>query len=157
MEISPQTVLALYPALHSLPHDELAALCQPTALLSVPAGAQMFSERQACKGFPLLLAGTIVGVDADGKLQDSGGMDRILRDDTSRLALVACGLLSRYINERVRAQLDWRGHQPWGNLIGQIMSTIVQGENRQRIGAPITSVEWTMKPVPATIVRTGYA
>jgi len=105
----------------------------------------------------VLLAGTIVGVDADGKLQDSGGMDRILRDDTSRLALVACGLLSRYINERVRAQLDWRGHQPWGNLIGQIMSTIVQGENRQRIGAPITSVEWTMKPVPATIVRTGYA
>ena len=59
MEISPQTVLALYPTLHSLPHDELAALCQPAALLSVPAGAQMFSERQACKGFPLLLAGTI--------------------------------------------------------------------------------------------------
>ncbi|MFZ2854942.1 MAG: Crp/Fnr family transcriptional regulator [Rhodocyclaceae bacterium] len=59
MEISPQTVLALYPALHSLPHDELAALCQPTALLGVPAGAQMFSERQACQGFPLLLAGTI--------------------------------------------------------------------------------------------------
>lgn len=59
MEHSPETVLALYPALHSLPRDDLAALCAPTALLGVPAGSQMFSERQPCLGFPLLLAGTI--------------------------------------------------------------------------------------------------
>lgn len=104
----------------------------------------------------VLLAGTIVGLEK-GQLQSSGGVDRLLRDDSDRLALVACGLLARYINERVRAQLDWRGHQPWGTLIGQVMSTIVQGENRQRVGAPITSVEWTMKPIPTTIIRTGYA
>ena len=59
MDNSPDAVLKLYPALHSLPAKELAAACQPTALLSLPAGAEIFSEQQACKGFPLLLSGTI--------------------------------------------------------------------------------------------------
>jgi CRP/FNR family transcriptional regulator len=62
MENSPEAVravLALYPALSSLPRGELAAACAPAMLLSLPAGAQIFTERQACQGFPLLLAGTI--------------------------------------------------------------------------------------------------
>lgn len=59
MESSPETVLALYPALRALPREELAATCSPAMLLKLPAGAQIFAERQDCRGFPLLLAGTI--------------------------------------------------------------------------------------------------
>ncbi|MBE2258427.1 MAG: Crp/Fnr family transcriptional regulator [Rhodobacteraceae bacterium] len=54
-----RSLLTLYPALRSLPAGQLAALCPPGAVRSVPAGAQLFSERQDCLGFPLLLAGTI--------------------------------------------------------------------------------------------------
>jgi CRP/FNR family transcriptional regulator, anaerobic regulatory protein len=57
--LSPETVLALYPALRALPRDELAATCGPARLLELPAGTQIFAERQPCQGFPLLLAGTI--------------------------------------------------------------------------------------------------
>jgi len=56
---SPEAVLALYPALRSLPRQELAATCGPATRLKLPAGAQIFAEHQACHGFPLLLAGTI--------------------------------------------------------------------------------------------------
>lgn len=52
-------LLGLYPALCSLESGELAELCRPTALLALPAGTQIFSERQPCQGFPLLLAGSI--------------------------------------------------------------------------------------------------
>ncbi|WP_291992179.1 Crp/Fnr family transcriptional regulator [Candidatus Accumulibacter sp. ACC003] len=55
----PPSLLTLYPALRSLPLAQLAALCPASALRQVPAGAQLFSERQDCLGFPLLLAGTI--------------------------------------------------------------------------------------------------
>jgi len=59
MQLSPEAVLALYPALRALPHDELAATCGPAMLLELPAGTHIFAERQPCEGFPLLLAGTI--------------------------------------------------------------------------------------------------
>ena len=53
------SLLVLYPALRSLPADQLAALCQQTALRTLPAGAQLFTEQENCLGFPLILAGTI--------------------------------------------------------------------------------------------------
>lgn len=58
----PDALLALYPVLHALPpgaQRELAAAGRPDARLRLPAGAQLFSEREACRGFPLLLAGTV--------------------------------------------------------------------------------------------------
>lgn len=105
----------------------------------------------------VLAPGTVVGLDVDGKPKTSDPELITLRDDRDRLAMLAAGAMTRYVNERVRAQLDWRGHTAWGNLVGQIMTMIVQGEQRQAVGAPITSVEWTMKPTPMTIIRTGYA
>lgn len=59
MESVAAELLALYPALRSLAAAELAELCRPTALLTLPAGTQIFTERQPCQGFPLLLAGSI--------------------------------------------------------------------------------------------------
>ena len=55
----PSSLLALYPSLRSLPAEQLAALGQQMAQRDLPAGTQLFSERQDCMGFPLLLAGTI--------------------------------------------------------------------------------------------------
>ena len=59
MELSRERLLALYPSLASLPEAQVAALCQPEARLQLPAGAQIFAERQPCQGFPLLLEGSI--------------------------------------------------------------------------------------------------
>ena len=59
MPPSPSELLALYPALASLPAAQLATAFRPEALLSLPAGTQLFAEHQPCQGFPLLLAGTI--------------------------------------------------------------------------------------------------
>ncbi|MDR1995269.1 Crp/Fnr family transcriptional regulator [Azonexus sp.] len=52
-------LLALYPALASLAPAQLATLLQPGAVMELPAGTQVFSEHQPCRGFPLLLAGRI--------------------------------------------------------------------------------------------------
>lgn len=59
MELTPAGLLALYPSLAALPADQLTALCRPEALLRLPAGTQLFAERQPCQGFPLLLEGSI--------------------------------------------------------------------------------------------------
>ena len=53
------TLLGLYPSLEALDVAEFAELCRPEAIISVPAGTQLFSERQPCAGFPLLLSGSI--------------------------------------------------------------------------------------------------
>jgi CRP/FNR family transcriptional regulator len=52
----PEQLLALYPALRAL-GPQLAALA-PQAV-TVPAGTMLFSERDPCKGFPLLLEGEV--------------------------------------------------------------------------------------------------
>ncbi len=63
-----QKMLDLYPALASLPGEQLDALFAPGALLELPAGTQVFAEQQPCQGFPLLLTGSIKVV----KLASSG-------------------------------------------------------------------------------------
>ncbi|MDR2189352.1 MAG: Crp/Fnr family transcriptional regulator [Azonexus sp.] len=52
-------LLALYPALAGLRPEQQMALLQPAAVMRLPAGAQVFAERQPCQGFPLLLEGRI--------------------------------------------------------------------------------------------------
>ncbi len=54
-----ETLLRLYPALAGLPAGTLESLLQPRALLHLPAGTPVFTERQPCQGFPLLLEGSI--------------------------------------------------------------------------------------------------
>lgn len=53
------TVLKLYPALASLSPERLDRILHSQSAMSVPAGAQLFAERQPCQGFPLLLEGSI--------------------------------------------------------------------------------------------------
>jgi CRP/FNR family transcriptional regulator len=59
MENSSDDLFALYPVLRSLPPAVLEELCRPTSLLKLPVGTEIFTERQACQGFPLLLSGSI--------------------------------------------------------------------------------------------------
>ena len=57
--LAPAALLRLYPSLDTLEKAEIAALFRPEAILHAPAGAELFSERQPCSGFPLLLSGSI--------------------------------------------------------------------------------------------------
>lgn len=58
-EFSPGRLLALYPALAALAPDEIAAICRPDATAIIPEGTELFAERHACRGFPLLIEGSI--------------------------------------------------------------------------------------------------
>jgi len=58
-EFSPGRLLALYPALASLAPDEIAAICKPEVTAVIPEGTELFAERHACRGFPLLIEGSI--------------------------------------------------------------------------------------------------
>ena len=59
LALAPATLLRLYPSLEALDNAEIEALCRPEAVLQAPAGAELFSERQPCSGFPLLMSGSI--------------------------------------------------------------------------------------------------
>lgn len=56
---SADQLLALYPALRSLESTDISDLCKPSAVAHLPEGAELFVERQACRGFPLLISGSI--------------------------------------------------------------------------------------------------
>ncbi len=55
----PNTLISLYPSLRALPPDDLARIERSDACLHIPAGTQIFAEHQPCRGFPLLLSGSI--------------------------------------------------------------------------------------------------
>ena len=57
--VNAKTILDLYPPLAGLAADQLTALLQPRAVMHLPAGTQVFAEHQPCRGFPLLLEGSI--------------------------------------------------------------------------------------------------
>jgi len=68
-----QSLLLLYPVLRALPPAQLAALCQAGTLLQMPASGEVFAEGQTCKGFPLILSGTIKVVKTS-----AGGREMLL-------------------------------------------------------------------------------
>jgi CRP/FNR family transcriptional regulator len=53
------SLLQLYPSLAGLPAPLIDRTLQPQAVMRLPAGTQLFAERQPCQGFPLLLDGSI--------------------------------------------------------------------------------------------------
>jgi CRP/FNR family transcriptional regulator len=63
MSNSPQNtrnrLLEKYPALQTLPGDQLTQLLANARAVSLPAGSMVFDENQACQGFPMLLSGSI--------------------------------------------------------------------------------------------------
>lgn len=71
LTVNRDNVLNLYPSLASIPNDVLTTLLQ--SAMSLPAGTEVFAERQPCQGFPLLLAGRIKVVK-----QVSSGREMVL-------------------------------------------------------------------------------
>ena len=61
----------LYPALQGLAPERLAQILVESRLLRLPAGTEVFAERQACQGFPLLLEGSIKVVKQAGNGRES--------------------------------------------------------------------------------------
>ena len=57
--LTPERLVALYPALAGLPAERIARLLRPEAIMHLPAGTQVFAENQPCQGFPLLVEGSI--------------------------------------------------------------------------------------------------
>lgn len=54
-----EKLLKMYPALSDLNVDQLAGLLRPEALLQLPENTELFAEHQPCRGFPLVLEGSI--------------------------------------------------------------------------------------------------
>jgi len=54
-----QAIMTSYPAFGSLPRERLEGLLHELVEMRFPAGALVFSERQACQGFPLFVEGSL--------------------------------------------------------------------------------------------------
>ena len=54
-----ELVLQRFPVLAELPRERLEELLRESAVLRVPAGAALFDAGQPCRGFPLVLQGTV--------------------------------------------------------------------------------------------------
>ena len=108
----------------------------------------------------ILKGGTIV--EADPKdligLWTSGGNDRVLRNDSPRLALIMAGAIARYCQPRHRAEVVLKGYQMWQDLLGNILTVVEQDGDAQRLEAPVTSIQWIMSERgPQRVIRAGYA
>ena len=85
---------------------------------------------------------TIVGVGTSGALLQSPSSAVVLRDDSPVLAALLAGAIYRYIKPRLHVSVGWRGLDDWASLVGAILDYVDDGEERQEIAAPITSVYW---------------
>ena len=54
-----EKLLKMYPALSDLNIEQLASLLRPESLLQLPENTELFAEHQPCRGFPLVLEGSI--------------------------------------------------------------------------------------------------
>jgi CRP/FNR family transcriptional regulator len=54
-----EKLLKMYPALSELHADQLTALLRPESILQLPENTELFAEHQPCRGFPLVLEGSI--------------------------------------------------------------------------------------------------
>lgn len=88
-ETARAALLQHYPALQGVSPALLDRLCAPQAALHLPAGTQVFTERQPCQGFPLLLAGSIRVV----KLAESGRELLLYRVEPGGSCIISSGCL----------------------------------------------------------------
>jgi hypothetical protein len=69
------------------------------------------------------------------------------------------GIVARYLTGRARADVSFHGWKTWTNLVGSILVSIEEADERHGIHSPITCVELLGgRSTPSrTIVRAGYA
>ena len=102
-----------------------------------------------------ILPGTVYDVNSSGSLLTTPSI-YIARNDTPRLALAMAGLVSRYVNERVKGRFVFKGFLDFSKMIGSILTVVQQGDVQTRVGAPITSIEWVVGKSPMTSLGCGY-
>lgn len=59
LSLSYDELFSLYPVLRELACEDVSAFIKGATLTNVPEGAAVFAEKQVCRGFPLLVSGTI--------------------------------------------------------------------------------------------------
>jgi CRP/FNR family transcriptional regulator, anaerobic regulatory protein len=91
-------LLERFPALAVLPGERLDALLAHAPLLRVPAGSLLFDEKQPCRGFPLLLEGTI----RVAKAAPNGREILLYRVDPGEGCIVSGGCLLGHANYPAR-------------------------------------------------------
>ena len=151
----------------------LAIAYQVPSSLAAGDGSVMTIEDNEAELW-VALPGTIVDVDESGNLDpiaspvdaDDGSLI-VLRNDVDRLSLLMAGIISRYINARARARIVINGFQPWGYMVGSILTVFQQGDDVTQVGAVITSIRFTCPEsvgmggekvrIPQTILSSGYA
>lgn len=92
--------------------------------------------------FWLLAPHTVIGLNKDGTLKTSGDKPRVLRSDHERLAEKMIGILARHWRSRVKVALELESLEPWGDLVGAILSAVDAGGVLHDVESPITRVAW---------------
>lgn len=108
----------------------------------------------------LAAAGTVVGVAAsDGSLVTLPSQVE-LRNDRDALAAFGVGIVASYLMSSASASVELQGLQPYGSVVGSMLTQVVQGATGESIAAPITSVLYTADDTPGssdmTYVQAGY-
>lgn len=106
----------------------------------------------------ILANNTVVDVEKSTGAAVYSGPERVLRNDSPRLALLMAGAIARYARPRSRASITLKGIKGWSDLVGQILTIVDDGGDIHDIQAPITSVEVIIAgETPTTIIKTGFA
>jgi len=78
-----------FPVIAGLPPPLRERIAREAQLLAVPAGARLFDERSPCRGFPLLLDGSV----RVAKLADSGREIRLYRVEPGQCCILSSSCL----------------------------------------------------------------
>jgi CRP/FNR family transcriptional regulator len=93
-----ERLLERFPALAALSAERLDALLAPAPPVRLPAASVLFDERQPCRGFPLLIGGSIRVV----KAAPSGREILLYRVDPGEGCIVSGGCLLGHTEYRAR-------------------------------------------------------
>lgn len=105
----------------------------------------------------LLLPDTIVGQDTSLAFVRSPGSLVTLRNDFDRMQRVMAGAITRYTQNRYRANLRFRGLKRWSDRIGHMLRITNDGTDLDQVEGVLTSIEWMFESSHQTVLRGGYA
>lgn len=91
-------LLQLYPMLRELPGAEVEALLENATVMRPPSGATLFDENQPCRGFPLLLSGSIRVI----KAAPNGRELQLYRVKPGESCILTSGCLMGHSNYQAR-------------------------------------------------------
>jgi len=103
---------------------------------------------------------TMLGTDATNAPIFSGAEPIILRNDASRLTLVAAGAVARYFVGRKKAEITAKTLMPWAEILSYNLAYIGTAGALEAVGCPVTQITWHADGKSGsgtTTIRAGYA